>query len=232
MQQPTYIIASERSWNADLAARLCARTGAQFIAIARASELTAQRISELHPRYVFLTHWSSRIPAEIWTAHECVVFHMTDVPYGRGGSPLQNLIVRRHDATVISALRCVRELDAGPVYMKRPLGLHGSAEEIFLRADAIIEDMIVAMIRDQPEAVAQTGEVVTFTRRRPDQGDLRDAKSLDAWYDLIRMLDAEGYPHAFLDVGDFRIEFSRVGRRTAGLQADVVIRKRPTETKV
>jgi methionyl-tRNA formyltransferase len=157
---------------------------------------------------------------------------MTDVPYGRGGSPLQNLIVRRHDATVISALRCVRELDAGPVYMKRPLGLHGSAEEIFLRADAIIEDMIVAMIRDQPEAVAQTGEVVTFTRRRPDQGDLRDAKSLDAWYDLIRMLDAEGYPHAFLDVGDFRIEFSRVGRRTAGLQADVVIRKRPTETKV
>ncbi len=25
---------------------------------------------------------------------ECVCFHMTDVPYGRGGSPLQNLIIR------------------------------------------------------------------------------------------------------------------------------------------
>jgi len=37
---------------------------------------------------------------------------MTDVPYGRGGSPLQNLIVRGHTETKLTALRCVRDLDA------------------------------------------------------------------------------------------------------------------------
>ncbi len=34
------------------------------------------------------------MPREIFENWACVVFHMTDLPYGRGGSPLQNLIVR------------------------------------------------------------------------------------------------------------------------------------------
>jgi len=31
---------------------------------------------------------------EIFENYEIILFHMTDLPYGRGGSPLQNLIVR------------------------------------------------------------------------------------------------------------------------------------------
>jgi hypothetical protein len=57
---------------------------------------------------------------------------MTDVPFGRGGSPLQNLIVRGRRETKLTALRMSREFDAGPVYMKEPLSLEGGAEEIYL----------------------------------------------------------------------------------------------------
>lgn len=32
-------------------------------------------------------------------------FHMTNFPYGRGGSPLQNLMKRGHHTTTITALR-------------------------------------------------------------------------------------------------------------------------------
>ncbi len=56
---------------------------------------------------------------------------MTDLPYGRGGSPLQNLIQRGHTSTMLTALRCGAGLDTGDVYLKQPLSLHGSAEEIF-----------------------------------------------------------------------------------------------------
>jgi methionyl-tRNA formyltransferase len=68
------------------------------------------------PRYVFFAHWSWKIPRAVYEAHECVIFHMTDVPFGRGGSPLQNLISRGIYETKLSALRCVEEMDAGPVY--------------------------------------------------------------------------------------------------------------------
>ena len=31
---------------------------------------------------------------EIHENYKCIIFHMTDLPFGRGGSPLQNLISR------------------------------------------------------------------------------------------------------------------------------------------
>ena len=62
-----------------------------------------------------------------------------------------------------------------------------------------------------------------FKRRTPEMSDLRDAASLDDAYDLIRMLDADGYPRAFLDVGPLRIEFSRAARKAGGIAADAKI---------
>ena len=61
---------------------------------------------------------------------------MTDVPFGRGGSPLQNLISRGIYETKISAFRCVAEMDAGPVYPKRPFSLAEGRQASSSRARA------------------------------------------------------------------------------------------------
>ena len=150
---------------------------------------------------------------------------MTDLPFGRGGSPLQNLIKRGHSSTMLSALRCGAGLDIGDIYIKQPLSLHGSAEEIFLRADALIEQVIGQIVCEEPAATAQQGDPVLFRRRTPAQSDLANCSKGDqsAWYDQIRMLDAEGYPHAFLEVNGMRLEFRRVSQRSDGLYADVRI---------
>lgn len=100
----------------------------------------------------------------IYENFECIIFHMTDVPFGRGGSPLQNLIARKIHETKNSALKSVPELDAGPVYMKRSLPLYGSAEEIYLRATEIVEEIIISIIKEQPNPIEQKGEVVRFRR--------------------------------------------------------------------
>jgi methionyl-tRNA formyltransferase len=218
-----YALASHRPWNHRTCARLHERTGEPFVLIDKPEALTLERLTEQRITTIFFPHWSHIIPPEIYEASECVIFHMTDVPYGRGGSPLQNLIVRGHEDTKISALRCVKELDAGPVYLKRPLNLNGSAEEIYLRADAVIESMIVEIIRDAPQPVPQEGEPTLFKRRRPEQGDWSQAPDLAAVFDHIRMLDAQGYPPAFLDVGPFRLEFTRASRRSDAVLADVRI---------
>jgi methionyl-tRNA formyltransferase len=46
---------------------------------------------------------------------------------------------------------------------------------------------------------------------------------LDTLYDRIRMLDAQGYPPAFLDAGPFRFTFSRATRRCESVVADIQI---------
>ena len=219
-----YVVASQRPWNAGLAARLAARTGRDFRAVSRPSELDGTALAAAPPRYIFFPHWSDKIPAEVWQWYECVIFHMTDVPYGRGGSPLQNLIVRGHRSTVVSALRCVELFDAGPVYLRRPLSLAGTAEEIFTRADSVIEEMIVEIVETNPEPVPQVGEPTVFKRRRPEDSNLASAATLDEWFDRIRMLDADGYPHAYLDVGRFRLEFRKAVSGDDRIEAAVTVR--------
>lgn len=219
----SYILASHTAWGSNLFHRLSSRSGEQWRLISNPLGLTRSALEPLEPRYVFLPHWSHRVPAEVWQHFECIVFHMTDLPFGRGGSPLQNLIVRGIENTVISALRCQEGLDEGPVYMKRPLALHGSAEEIFVRAAGVIENMIGEMIRSEPEPAPQQGEPVFFRRRRPEDGNLAGLDGLKPVFDYIRMLDAEGYPPAFLDVGPWRIEFSRASLKVGAVIADARI---------
>ena len=94
----------------------------RWLLVTDAASLSAGLIQALQPRYVFFPHWSWTVPDDVLAAAECVCFHMTDVPYGRGGSPLQNLVSRGHTETKLSALRMVPELDAGPVlYEARPV---------------------------------------------------------------------------------------------------------------
>ena len=175
------------------------------------------------PRYIFFIHWSWIVPDEIIEKYECICFHMADVPYGRGGSPLQNLIVRGHRHTKLTALRMVRELDAGPVYMKRGLSLEGNAEEIYIRATYLSAEMIKEIIEKQPTPIPQSGEVVTFRRRTPDESLIPNLNSLVELYDFIRMLDAEGYPRAFIEHNGFRYEFSRAALYNGRIEASVKI---------
>ena len=150
---------------------------------------------------------------------------MTDLPYGRGGSPLQNLIVRGYQETKMSAIQCVSSLDAGPIYLKEQLSLLGSAEEIYLRAGKLIEVMIIKILTEQPIPIEQKGEITTFKRRTEEQGDWSADDTLDELFDKIRMLDADGYPKAFVRVGSYKLEFSRASRKIDCVIADVKISK-------
>ena len=219
----TYVIATSRKWNIPIAARLEKRLGTPFKLLTEKEQLTLDYLEKISPRYIFFPHWSYVIPEEIFTKFECVIFHMTDVPFGRGGSPLQNLITRGIYETKISALRCVKKLDAGPFYLKKDLCLYGNAEEIFLRAAWIIEKMIAEIVEKKPVPQEQTGNVVSFIRRRPEEGDISNLDSLKKLFDYIRMLDAEGYPEAFLIMDKFKLEFSRASFKHGRILADVKI---------
>jgi len=223
-----HVLATSREWNDSLAKQLEDKTGHAFHLITQIEELTYERLQAISPRYVFFPHWSHIIPKEIYEAFECVIFHMTDLPYGRGGSPLQNLILGGHQDTQISAFRCVEELDAGPIYIKRPLSLHGAASEIFLRAADVVRDMIEEIVCTEPLTEPQRGEPTVFHRRAPEQSNLREANllTLKDFFDFIRMLDAPTYPLAFIEHGDFLLEFSHAQSSNDSIEARVIIRRK------
>jgi methionyl-tRNA formyltransferase len=189
-------------------------------------ELNAADLASLSPTYIFFPHWSYIIPRDVYEQFTCVVFHMTDLPYGRGGSPLQNLILRGHEKTKISALKVEEGIDTGGIYLKRNLSLSGTAEEIYLRSGEIMYEMICEIVNKKLQPVSQSGEVVVFKRRKPEESNIEGIQTREALYDFIRMLDAEGYPHAYLENEHFRFEFTRASFKKESIVADVRIIKK------
>jgi methionyl-tRNA formyltransferase len=218
------VIATPHRRYRPLVERMRAR-GTEVRHVESREELDPEAIAAFGPDYIFFPHWSWKIPPTIYEPFEAVIFHMADVPFGRGGSPLQNLVRLGLRETKLTALRCTMELDAGPVYLKRPLSLLGTAEEIFLRAAELMGDMIAEMLEKRPRPVEQSGEVVMFKRLTPADGDLSETGSIEQLFDRIRMLDAKGYPPAFVDAGGFRFEFSRASLKPGEVVADVRIRR-------
>lgn len=188
-------------------------------------DLTFQKLDEIKPAFVFFPHWSWLIPEDVHSNFDCVIFHMTDLPFGRGGSPLQNLVVRGYQDTMLSALKCAKELDAGPVYLKQPLSLAGTAEEILQRASLMTEKMIFDIVTRQAVPLPQKGDIVEFKRRRPEDGDIAQLGELEQIYDYIRMLDADGYSSAFVKTEHFRFEFSDAQLGEEFIEAKVRIKR-------
>tara|TARA_B100000929_G_scaffold275048_1_gene248678 strand:- start:340 stop:1029 length:690 start_codon:yes stop_codon:yes gene_type:complete len=220
MPTDSYIVASNKDWHLNSFSDLKSSVPGDWHYVDTPEKLKTQ-LNLINPRYIFFLHWSWLVPESIWKNIECVCFHMTDVPYGRGGSPLQNLILKGHKETKLTALQMVKELDAGPVYAKAPLSLQGSAEEIYKRAGQLSLGLIQWIIRDNPEPAPQKGSPVLFERRRPEQSRINPDQSNKELYDFIRMLDAPGYPKAFLESEGLRLEFSNARWENDRLVADV-----------
>ena len=200
--------------------------GWEVLRVKNSSELTKEELSKFQPDYIFFPHWSFIIAPDIFQSFECIIFHMTDLPYGRGGSPLQNLIIAGHKNTKLAAIRCVRELDAGPIYIKRDLSLLGTAEDILLRVSSLVLEMIEFIVDKKPKAVNQVGLPTIFKRRLPEDGNLSVLDELEKLYDFIRMLDGEGYPRAFIETKSFKLEFYDADLGVESIIARVKITKR------
>ncbi len=218
-----YVVAAIHPWNREVFNQRIAPLPGEWTFIGNPDELDLDRIGPLDPRYIFFLHWSWIVPSEIVSRYECINFHLTDLPYGRGGSPLQNLILRGNSETKLSAFRMTDELDAGPVYMKRNLSLDGKAEDIYRRASGLAAEMIAELIGDPVEPMEQVGEPTVFKRRRPEESEISRVAGLDGLYDFIRMLDAEGYPRAFIERDGFRWTFSEASLEGSSLVARVEV---------
>lgn len=182
--------------------------------ITNKDDLIYQNVKELNPKYIFFPHWSWLIPNEIYENYECILFHMTDLPYGRGGSPLQNLITNKIYNTKISAIKVTKELDEGDIYLKEDFDISkGSAKEIYENASNLIfKKLIPNIIKKNIVPKKQEGDIVLFKRRTPEQSNIKTLNdiSINNLYDFIRMLDAPSYPKAYIELDNLKIELSEV----------------------
>lgn len=126
-------------------------------------------VEVIRPRYVFFLNWSQRVPDAFLEKYECVNFHCTALPFGRGGHPIENLLLLGVTYTPITAHRMTSELDAGPVYaVSRPVSLAGTKTQIQERFIRPVANLMRYIAYHVPEPVPQHGKPTIFKRLSKD----------------------------------------------------------------
>ena len=222
---PAYCVATVRSWNIAEFENSIRHFPGDWHLVSEEALLNLDYLRAIGPKAIFFPHWNWKVSKEIVSSFECVAFHAAPLPFGKGGSPIQNLIARGFSETKLTAFRMKPGFDDGDIYLQRDLSLSGSAHEIFLRISKLAASMIKDIITDWPTPVPQVGEAVTFKRRTPEQSRLDATPDLQKIYDHIRMLDAPEYPRAFIEIEGARIEFSDAELLDGSVRATATFRK-------
>jgi methionyl-tRNA formyltransferase len=87
------------------------------------------------------------------------------------------------------------------------------------------------IISTNPKTTDQEGIPVYFKRRTPEESEILQIENLQSLFDFIRMLDADGYPRAFIDYEGYRLEFSNASISNGCIHADVKIIQTPKDMK-
>jgi len=189
-------------------------------------DLKLDFIKEIDPDFIFFPHWSYKVDNEIIKNFKCICFHSTPLPYGRGGSPIQNMIIRGHDTTEVCSLLMEKEFDAGPVFLRTKISLEGNLHEILIRIYQAIASQIKVFKEKKLKPVNQEGEIVNFKRLKHADNEIDFNLPLEKIFDQIRMLDSNLYPSPYSEVGGCIIEFSDAEFEEGQLTTRVNIKKR------
>jgi len=169
--------------------------------------LTKKLVDTLKPKILFFPNWSWKVPKEIVDNYCCICFHQGDLPRGRGGSPIQNHIVRGIHHINTTAYIMNDRIDAGPILCKEPLSLEGSLNDIFKRIVSANYKLTCKIIENNIKAIPQDdNEATYYDRRKPEDSLIDMDKPIEYLYDFIRML-ADPYPNAYINVGNKCILF-------------------------
>ena len=219
------IIATIKPWNVNFFAKNIDKLKGNWILITSPLQLSISKLKKININNIYFIHWSEIVSRNIYEKYNCISFHMTNLPYGRGGSPLQNLILRGKKSTKISAFRMGAKIDAGPIYLKKKLNLNGSAEEIFIRSTKITFKMIIEINKNRLSPKTQKKSKIFFRRltKKDNNLVLDKIKNLKELYDRIRMVDAPGYPDAYIESKRFIFNFTKAKKVGKNLYSSVRI---------
>jgi len=129
-----------------------------------------------------------------------LVVHESDLPKGRGWSPMSWLILEGADRIPVTLLEAADEVDAGLIYLQEWIELEGhelSSEWRALQADStrrLCRQFVSLYPAILDQARQQVGKPTFYPRRRPKDSELDPTKSITEQFNLLRIVDNKSYP--------------------------------------
>ena len=130
-----------------------------------------------------------------------LVVHESDLPSGKGWSPLTWQILEGKNQIPVTLFEATENVDAGETYAKEYIKLNGSEllPEIKHQQGLKTIDLILEFIKNKTiiQGKVQEGESTFYSKRGPKDSELDIDKTIDEQFNLLRVVDNERYPAFF-----------------------------------
>lgn len=130
-----------------------------------------------------------------------IVVHASDLPSGKGFSPLQWQILEGKDKIPLTLFEAVEAVDDGPYYLKDSIVLDGHEllDEMRMKMSSKIIEMCLRFVVEHKnlDPIVQTG-ISTFYRKRVEKDDELDVEqSIATQFNHFRIADNDNFPLYF-----------------------------------
>jgi methionyl-tRNA formyltransferase len=165
-----------------------------------------ERCAELNTEgggILFLISCNEIVPAMVRRRYQAsLVIHASDLPQGKGVSPLVWQILEGKNTITVTLLEAEDVVDSGAIWHKTRIQFEGHelCEDIHAALfDAELGLMDFALMNlETIHPVPQTGEASYYRRRTPEDSRLDVHRTIAEQFDLLRVADSARYP-AFFD---------------------------------
>lgn len=130
-----------------------------------------------------------------------IVVHASDLPKGKGFSPIQWQIFEGKDKITLSLLKAVEKVDSGPIYFKHEIFFEG--HELYDEIREIVGNEIINMclkfVDNYPtlKPVEQVGQETFYRKRTKKDDEIDPMKSISELFNHFRIADNHNHPLYF-----------------------------------
>ena len=156
--------------------------------------------------FCFCLSFSQLIPPIIRQQFKhALVVHESDLPEGKGWSPLTWQILEGKNRIPITLIEAADEVDSGLIYAQRWVDFEGHelVDELREGQARATKEICQWFVDHYPESLSeareQQGRESFYARRRPKDSQLDPNKTIAEQFNLLRVVDSERYP-AFFDL--------------------------------
>ena len=148
--------------------------------------------------YLFLISCSTIIGDDIRkNFRHCVVLHESDLPRGRGWSPMAWQILEGRNEITVSAIKCADPVDSGDIIKQSVLRLDGTElyQDIHRKCFEVKSALLLSVVgdqtldRDDADIIPQRGDATYYRRRTPEDSRINPNQSFAAQFDLLRICE-------------------------------------------
>lgn len=177
-----------------------------FLVQGSRDEFSESEIYCFEPSIILFYGWSDIIKSSLITQYTCLMLHPSPLPKYRGGSPIQNQIIRGETESAVTIFVMDDGIDTGPIVRQESLSLEGSLKDIFSRIEAIGYSLTKDILQNGLNSKEQDHTAAThFNRLTPDKSELtlEELENQSALYlsNKIRMLQ-DPYPNPYIKTKD------------------------------